>query len=115
MRVIMLWRSFLCKEESQYVFELLHNSVYGYCTYDKELYTFMQAVNKWKHHLLGKETILHMDHQSLQTSTSMLLQVDGVSAAVSIGNKVQKRCHEQAGGHVVKTAYNSSSVHNFFP
>ena len=38
----------------------------GYPTYDKELYALVQSVKKWKHYLMGKETIIHTDHQPLQ-------------------------------------------------
>jgi hypothetical protein len=38
----------------------------NYPTYDKELYALVQSVKKWKHYLLGKETIVHTDHQPLQ-------------------------------------------------
>jgi hypothetical protein len=38
----------------------------NYPTYDKELYALVQSVKKWKHYLLGKETIIHIDHQPLQ-------------------------------------------------
>jgi hypothetical protein len=31
--------------------------VVNYPIYDKELYALVQSVNKWKHYLLGKETI----------------------------------------------------------
>jgi hypothetical protein len=34
-------------------------------THDKELYALVQSVKKWKHYLLGKETIIHTDHQTL--------------------------------------------------
>jgi hypothetical protein len=37
-----------------------------YPTYDKELYALVQSVKKWKHYLIGKETIIHTDHQPLQ-------------------------------------------------
>jgi hypothetical protein len=37
-----------------------------YPTYDKELYALVQSIKKWKHYLLGKETIIHTDHQPLQ-------------------------------------------------
>jgi hypothetical protein len=40
--------------------------VINYPTYDKELYALVQSVKKWKHYLLGKETIVHTDHQPLQ-------------------------------------------------
>jgi hypothetical protein len=36
--------------------------VINYPTYDKELYALVQSVKKWKHYLLGKETIVHTDH-----------------------------------------------------
>ena len=38
----------------------------GYPTYDKELYALVQSIKKWKHYLMGKETIIHTDHQPLQ-------------------------------------------------
>ena len=34
--------------------------------YDKELYALVQSVKKLKHYLMGKETIIHTDHQPLQ-------------------------------------------------
>eukprot|EP00253_Pinus_taeda_P021300 PITA_21300 len=34
-------------------------------TYDKELYVLVQSIKKWKHYLMGKETIIHTDHQPL--------------------------------------------------
>jgi hypothetical protein len=40
--------------------------VINYPTYDKELYALVQSVKKWKHYLMGKETIIHIDHQPLQ-------------------------------------------------
>jgi hypothetical protein len=40
--------------------------VINYPTYDKELYALVQSVKKWKHYFLGKETIVHTDHQPLQ-------------------------------------------------
>ncbi|KAH9291640.1 hypothetical protein KI387_043172, partial [Taxus chinensis] len=46
--------------------ELFHGAILNYCTYDKELYALVQVVKKWKHYLMGKETIIHMDHQPLQ-------------------------------------------------
>jgi hypothetical protein len=35
-------------------------------TYGKELFTIVQVVKRWKDYLLGKETIIHIDHQCLQ-------------------------------------------------
>jgi hypothetical protein len=46
--------------------ETFNGAVINYPTYDKELYALVQSVKKWKHYLLGKETIIHTDHQPLQ-------------------------------------------------
>ena len=46
--------------------EVFHGEVLNYPTYDKELYAMVQVAKKWKHYLMGKETIIHMDHQLLQ-------------------------------------------------
>jgi hypothetical protein len=40
--------------------------IINYPTYDKKLYALVQSVKKWKHYLIGKETIIHTDHQPLQ-------------------------------------------------
>ena len=40
-------------------------AVVNYPTYDKELYAFVQSVKKWKHYLMDKETVIHIDHQPL--------------------------------------------------
>lgn len=47
-------------------FETFIQIVINHPTYDKELYAFVQSVKKWKHYLMGKETIIHIDHQPLQ-------------------------------------------------
>ena len=41
---------------------MFHGGVLNYPTYDKELYAIFQAIDKWKHYLMGKETIIHTDH-----------------------------------------------------
>lgn len=46
--------------------ETFSGAVSNYPTYDKELYALVQSVKKWKHYLMGKETIIHTDHQPLQ-------------------------------------------------
>jgi hypothetical protein len=46
--------------------ETFTQAVINYPTYDKELYALVQSVKKWKHYLMGKETIVHTDHQPLQ-------------------------------------------------
>jgi hypothetical protein len=46
--------------------ETFNQTVVSYPTYDKELYALVQSIKKWKHYLLGKETIIHTNHQPLQ-------------------------------------------------
>jgi hypothetical protein len=46
--------------------KVFHGAVLKYPTYDKELYALVQDIKKWKHYLMGKETIIHTDHQPLQ-------------------------------------------------
>ena len=45
--------------------ETFNQVVVNYPTYDKEFYALVQSVKKWKHYLIGKETIIHTDHQPL--------------------------------------------------
>ena len=47
-------------------FETFNGAVTNYPTYDKEIYVLVQSVKKCKHYLMGKETIVHTDHQPLQ-------------------------------------------------
>ena len=53
-----------------YHFETFTNVVINYPNYDKELYVLVESMKKWKHYLMGKETIIHTDHQPLQYSQS---------------------------------------------
>ena len=46
--------------------ENFNGVVINYPTSDKELYTLVKSVENWKHYLMGKETIIHTDHQPLQ-------------------------------------------------
>jgi hypothetical protein len=46
--------------------ETFNQDVFNYPTYDKKLYALVQSVKKWKHYLLGKETMIPIDHQTLQ-------------------------------------------------
>ena len=46
--------------------ENFNGFVTNYPTYDKDLCALVQSVNKWKHYFMGKETIIHTDHQPLQ-------------------------------------------------
>lgn len=47
-------------------FETFNPIVVNYPTYDKELYALVQSVKKWKHYLIGKETVIHTNHQPLR-------------------------------------------------
>jgi hypothetical protein len=46
--------------------ETLSDIVRKYPTYDKEMYSIVQDRRQWKHYILGKETIIHIDHKPLQ-------------------------------------------------
>ena len=45
--------------------ETLYDIVRKYPTYDKEMYSIVQACCQWKHYIMGKETIIHTDHNPL--------------------------------------------------
>ena len=46
--------------------ETLSDAVHKYPTYDKEMYSIVQACWQWKHYILGMETVIHTDHKLLQ-------------------------------------------------
>jgi hypothetical protein len=46
--------------------ETLSDVVHKYPTYDKEMYSIVQACRQWRHYILGKETVIHTDHKPLQ-------------------------------------------------
>jgi hypothetical protein len=46
--------------------ETLSDTICKYPTYDKEMYSIVQAYHQWKHYILGIETIIHTDHKPLQ-------------------------------------------------
>jgi hypothetical protein len=46
--------------------ETLSNTIWKYPTYDNEMHSIVQAYRQRKHYILGKETIIHTDHKSLQ-------------------------------------------------
>ena len=50
----------------EYHSETLSDTVHKYPTYDKEMYSIVQACRQWKHYILGKETVIHTDHKPLQ-------------------------------------------------
>lgn len=41
---------------------MFHKGILNYPTYANELYDIVQDIKKWKHHMMGKETIIHIDH-----------------------------------------------------
>jgi hypothetical protein len=45
--------------------ETLSDTVHKYPTYDKEMYSIVQAFHQWKNYIMGKETIIHNDHKPL--------------------------------------------------
>jgi hypothetical protein len=45
--------------------KVFHGTVLNYPTYDKDIYALVKDIKKWKHYLMGKETIIHTDHQPL--------------------------------------------------
>jgi hypothetical protein len=49
-----------------YHYEIVNGGVLNYPTYDKELCALVQDIKKWKHYLMGNESIIHTDHQPLQ-------------------------------------------------
>jgi hypothetical protein len=46
--------------------KIFHGAMLNYRTYDKELYALVQVFKKRKNYLMGKDTIIHTDHQPLQ-------------------------------------------------
>jgi hypothetical protein len=46
--------------------EIIHGVLLNYPTYDKKIYTIVQAIKKWKNYLMGKETIIYTNHKTLQ-------------------------------------------------
>jgi hypothetical protein len=45
--------------------ETRSDNVCKYPTYDKEMYSIVQACFQWRHYILGKETVIHTDHKPL--------------------------------------------------
>jgi hypothetical protein len=37
-----------------------------YPTYDKEMYSIVQASRHWRHYIPGRETVIHTDHKPVQ-------------------------------------------------
>jgi hypothetical protein len=45
--------------------ETLSDVVRKYPTYEKEMYSIVQAYHQWRHYIFGKETVIHIDHKPL--------------------------------------------------
>jgi hypothetical protein len=43
--------------------ETLSDVIRKYPTYDKEMYSIVQACHQWRHYILRKETIIHTNHK----------------------------------------------------
>jgi hypothetical protein len=52
-----------------YFIEKLDETKRKYSTYDKEFYTIVQALKKWRHYLVPQEFVLYSDNQALQFIT----------------------------------------------
>ena len=46
--------------------ETLSDTVRNYPTYEKEMYSIVQACRQWKNYIFGNETIIHTNHRPLQ-------------------------------------------------
>ena len=49
-----------------YYYEKFIGAIFNYSTYGKEMYALVQVAKKWKHYLIGKEIIIHIDHKPLK-------------------------------------------------
>ena len=49
-----------------YFREKLNEAILNYCTYDKELYALVRALQNWQHYLLPKQFLIHSEHESLK-------------------------------------------------
>ena len=46
--------------------ETFSKTIINYPIYVKALYALVQSVKKWKHYLMGEETIIHTNHKPIQ-------------------------------------------------
>ena len=51
-----------------YHYKVFYGEILNHPTYDTDLYSLVQVVKKWKHYLMGKETIVHKYYYPLQYS-----------------------------------------------
>ena len=61
--------------------DMLQDVVCKFHTYDKEMYSIVQSFQQWKHYILRKETVIHVDHKPLQ-----FIQTQG---------KLHNGCHQK--------------------
>ena len=54
------------KRSIAYFSKKLSGAPLNYCTYDKELYTLVQALETWQQYLLPREFVVHTDQKSLK-------------------------------------------------
>ena len=54
------------KRPVAYFSEKLGGARLNYCTYDKEFYAIVRALNHWSHYLRSSHFVLHSDHESLK-------------------------------------------------
>jgi len=46
--------------------ETLSNIIQKYTTYEKQMYSIVQAYRQWNHYILGKETFIHTNRRTMQ-------------------------------------------------
>ena len=66
--------------------ETFNSAVVNYPTYDKELYALVHSVKKWKHYLMGKETVIHTDHFNIYTPKLSCSNKDTIDGWVFYNN-----------------------------
>jgi hypothetical protein len=80
--------------------ETLSDVVCKYPTYDKEMYSIVQACLQWRHYILWKETIIHTNHNPLQfMHTQGKLQNDAI----------------RSGSHTYNSSTSTSSIKQEVP
>ena len=59
-----------CGQTVAFHYKIFNGTIRRYLTYAKDLYVIVQALKKWRHYILGKETIILIGHKLLQFSMS---------------------------------------------
>jgi hypothetical protein len=82
--------------------ETLSDTIWKYSTYEKEMYSIVQAHRQWKHYILGNETIIHNDNKPMQ-----FIQTQG---------KFQNDCHQKWSTYLqqfhLNKKYNTWSINH---